>query len=216
MKEFSLIMGLTDYVSVIFFSIAGKIFISTMYKEIKLKYFVMMTGGFLFAGFAGFCKATYKVLYGSGLCDFQVLNNVHMILLSIGICMIGFSFVRITNPKTRSFNIYSVPPVVIVSNTPFIVLDFIGIIAIFIGIKRLAFSVNAKKAVLFISGFCIIEIIAGFMGALIDFEKSHINWITQILQTTATFMFLMSSVIIRKKMNSEDAKVTTKQQKALD
>ncbi len=203
MKEYSLIMGLTDYISVIFFSVSGIIFSRTLYKEIKLKYLSMLIGGFWFTAFSGFCKATYKVLYGSGLCDFKVLNDVHMPLLSIGICMIGFSFIRITSPKNKSFNIYSAVPTAITSNTLFIVLDFIGIISIFIGIKRLAFSINAKKAVFFIAGFCIIEIITGFIGTMANFEQSCINWITQFLQTTATLLFLISSIIISKKMKSE-------------
>lgn len=149
MKEYSLIMGLTDYISVILFAVSGGIFIKMLYQKSTLWQFVLLTGGFLFAGFAGFCKATYKTLYGGGICDFQILNNVHMFLLSIGICMAGYAFIGITSRKNHRLNIYSVSPVVVTSNMPFIIMNVIGVIAMFAGIVRLAKKLKAKPAVFF-------------------------------------------------------------------
>lgn len=204
MKEYSLIMGLTDYISVILFAVSGGIFIKMLYQKSTLWQFVLLTGGFLFAGFAGFCKATYKTLYGGGICDFQILNNVHMFLLSIGICMAGYAFIGITSRKNHRLNIYSVSPVVVTSNMPFIIMNVIGVIAMFAGIVRLAKKLKAKPAVFFVSGFFIVEMTAGFMGSRTDFDKSAVNWMGQGLQTLANFMLLMSAIDLNKKMKVAD------------
>lgn len=204
MKEYSLIMGLTDYISVILFAVAGGILIKMLYQKSALQHFVLLTGGFLFAGFAGFCKATYKTLYGGGICDFRILNNVHMFLLSVGMCMAGYALIGITSRKNHRLNIYSASPVAVNSNMPFIIMNVIGAVAIFAGIVRLAKKLKSKAAVFFVSGYFIVEMIAGFVGSRADFDKSAVNWIGQGLQTLATFMLLMSAVDINKKMKAAD------------
>lgn len=204
MKEYSLIMGLTDYISVILFSVTGGIFIKMLYQKSNLRHFVLLTGGFLFAGFAGFCKATYKTLYGSGICDFLLLNDMHMFLLGIGMCMAGYALIGITSRKKHRLNIYSVSPVVVTSNMPFIIMNVIGAVAMFAGIVRLAKKMKSKAAVFFGTGFFIIEMAAGFVGSIADFDKSTVNWIGQGLQTLATFMLLMSAVDLNKKMKAAD------------
>lgn len=204
MKEYSLVMGLADYISVIFFSVAGGIFIKMLYQKSKLTDFVFLTGGFMFSGFAGFCKATYKTLYGGGICDFPLLNDLHMFLLGIGILMAGFSLIRITSSKNQKINLYSASPVVVTSNMPFVILNVLGCLNLCTGIVRLAKRLESKSAVFWAVGFFVVEITSGFVGSRADFDKSTVNWIGQALQTTATFMLLMSAVTLNKKMKSVD------------
>lgn len=149
MKEYSLVMGLTDYISVTFFSVAGGIFIKMLYQKSGLSDFVLLTGGFMFAGFAGFCKATYKTLYGGGICDFPLLNDIHMFLLSIGFCMAGYALIRITSRKNEKINLYSASPVVVTSNMPFIILNIFGCLNLCAGVVRLSRRLESKSAVFF-------------------------------------------------------------------
>lgn len=205
MKEYSLFMGLTDYISVIFFSVAGGLFIKMLYQKSKLTDFVLLTGGFMFAGFAGFCKATYKTLYGGGICDFPLLNDLHMFLLSIGIFTAGFALIRITSRKNEKINLYSAYPAVVTSNMPFIILNVFGCLNLCAGVIRLARRLESKSAVLWTVGFFVVEMTAGFAGSRADFDKSAVNWIGQALQTVATFMLLMSAVTLNKKMKLADS-----------
>lgn len=208
MKEYSLIMGLTDYISVILFCVAGGIFIKMLYNKSRLRHFVLLNGGFFFAGFAGLCKATYKTLYGGGICDIPLLNNIHMFLLSVGICMAGYSLIRITGRQNHRLNIYSVSPVIVTSNMPFIIMNVVGATALLVGIIRFAKKLQSKTAVLSVSGFFVIEMTAGFVGSRLDFDKSSVNWIGQGLQTLANLMLLMSAVNLNKKMKENESTVS--------
>lgn len=200
MKEYSLIMGLTDYIPVIFFSVAGGIFIKMLYQKSRLKDFAILTGGFMFAGFAGFCKATYKTLYGGGICDFPLLNDIHMFLLGVGIFMTGYALIGITSRKNEKINLYSASPVVITSNIPFVILNVFGCLNLCIGVIRFAKRLESKSSVFYIIGYLIIEIGVGAMGSIADFDKTMSNWIGQGCQTVATFLFLMCAVTLNKKM----------------
>ena len=75
-KDFSISMALVDYIPVILFGWAVVILIKTLGSKMNKAQFALFSAGTINVFSAGFLKATYKLLYASGACDFQALNNM--------------------------------------------------------------------------------------------------------------------------------------------
>jgi hypothetical protein len=76
--EFSVLMGLTDYVPVALFAVSMVLMQRDLYNKMPKYAFACFAAGTINIFIAGFMKATWKLLYAAGLCDFHVLNTMFM------------------------------------------------------------------------------------------------------------------------------------------
>ena len=76
MKEFSAAMALVDYIPVILFTLAGILLMRDLYNKMSKGAFALFAAGLIFVTCAGALKATYKLLYALGVCDFAPLNEM--------------------------------------------------------------------------------------------------------------------------------------------
>ena len=73
--EFSVPMALVDYFPVAFFAIAAVILMRDLYNKMSKGAFAIFSAGMLNVTLAGALKATYKLLYAAGVCDFKALSE---------------------------------------------------------------------------------------------------------------------------------------------
>ena len=89
MKEFSIGMSLMDYIPVLLFLSSSVMLIRDMYNKMSKGAFALFAAGTIDVIAAGFLKATYKILYALGVCDFQRLNDVFFPMQSLGFMLAG-------------------------------------------------------------------------------------------------------------------------------
>ena len=76
MKDFSVSMALVDYIPVLFFAIASVILMRDLYNKMSKGAFALFAAGTIDITCAGALKATYKLLYATGACDFEALSDM--------------------------------------------------------------------------------------------------------------------------------------------
>ena len=89
MYAFSIPMALVDYIPVLFFGIAALLLQLDLYDKMRKDAFALFAAGTINIFVAGFLKASWKLLYAAGICDFQALNTLFLPLQSIGFLLAG-------------------------------------------------------------------------------------------------------------------------------
>ena len=93
MNEFSVAMALVDYVPVVLFAIAAVLLQRDLYDKMSKGAFALFAAGTVNIFCAGFLKATWKLLYAAGVCDFQALDAMFFPVQSIGFLLAGLGIV---------------------------------------------------------------------------------------------------------------------------
>ena len=68
MHDFSVAMGLMDFVPVAFFGVTAVILLQDLYNKMFKGAYAMLAAGTVNVFTAGFCKALWKLLYAAGIC----------------------------------------------------------------------------------------------------------------------------------------------------
>lgn len=95
MKEFSVLMSLCDYIPVLLFLAASVSLIRDMYNKMSKGSFALFAAGTIDVIAAGFLKASYKILYALGVCDFISLSNVFFPMQSLGFMLAGLGMLAL-------------------------------------------------------------------------------------------------------------------------
>lgn len=78
MYDFSIPMAIMDYIPVFFFGITMLILQWSLYASMYKGAYALLAAGTINIFFAGFLKATWKLFYAAGLCDFYLLNDMFL------------------------------------------------------------------------------------------------------------------------------------------
>lgn len=70
MYNFTIPMALMDYLPVIFFGITAVILLRDLYNKMSKGAYALLAAGSVNVFIAGFCKATWKLLYAANICGF--------------------------------------------------------------------------------------------------------------------------------------------------
>ena len=102
MYNFTVPMALMDYIPVIFFGISAAVLQLDLYNKMRKEAFALFSAGTIHIFAAGLLKATWKLLYAAGICDFQALNTMFLPVQSIGFLLAGLGIVlMMTSRKKR-------------------------------------------------------------------------------------------------------------------
>ena len=93
MKDFSVSMAIVDYIPVILFATAAVLLMRDLYNKMSKGAFALFAAGVIDIVCAGALKATYKLLYASGVCDFEPLNEMFFPVQSIGFLLAGIGII---------------------------------------------------------------------------------------------------------------------------
>ena len=187
--EFTVEMALVDYIPVIFFAIASIILVRDLYGKSAPLSHLIFTLGVSAVAVAGACKATWKLLYASGVGDVAFLNRMFFPTQSVGFLLAGLGILAIL--ITKKSRHYAVSPFV-----------FIGMMVAGLGILDAGLCVLAAKlkkkgviAIFVLSFIC--SLCMGYLSSQ-DFAEAIWNWIAEGVNVLGQGTLLLGVVILHK------------------
>ncbi len=178
MNDFSVSMALVDYIPVILFTIGSIILMRDLYNKMSKGAFALFSAGVIDVTLSGALKATWKLLYAAGVCDFERLNNMFFPVQSIGFLLAGLGILAMLTHKQSKAAALAVVPPVYSGTFVFIILMISGL-----GMMQASLCVLAKKLkknsliVIFIISF-ICSLGMGYLSTK-DFAQASMNWIAE-------------------------------------
>ena len=197
-KNFSVSMALVDYIPVILFGSAIIILIRSLGSKMNKGQFALFSAGSLDVFIAGFLKATYKLLYASGVCDFESLNYMFFPVQSIGFMLAGAGIIWFVVEKIKSSNkVKSVVPPVFSGTFLFVGLMCTGLLLLDVALCII--SKKMKKLwvmVLFIISF-VCSLGMGYLSSK-DFTQASMNWIAECVNVVGQGTLLAGVLVLRR------------------
>ena len=196
MYNFTIPMALMDYLPVFFFGVTAVLLLRDLYNKMFKGAYALLAAGSVNVFLAGFCKATWKLLYAAGICDFVALEEMFMPVNSLGLLFVGLSLIGMLCWK-RKGALLSVAPVPFTSSMPFIMMMVVGLGGLCAGLSIV--SAKMKKApvmILFILSF-VCAMAMGYMSSQ-DSTQSWVNWAEQSINTVSQASLMLGVIILHK------------------
>lgn len=219
MEDFSVSMALVDYISVVFFAAAAVILMRDLYNKMSKGAFALFAAGTINVTCAGALKATYKLLYAIGVCEFEALNAMFFPVQSIGFLLAGIGMLamiafRQAKPKVYSNALVMAPvvaagtvetqvaPVVFSGTFLFVGLMVagLGIMDIVLGILAVKLKKPALIALFALSFVCSLGM--GYLSSQ-NFAEDSMNWIAEGVNIVGQGTLLLGAVLMHKSGLSE-------------
>ena len=196
MNDFSVSMALVDYIPVICFAIASVILLRDLYAKMNKVSFALFSTGVIDVTIAGALKATWKLLYATGACDFEALNHMFFPVQSIGFLLAGIGILIMLIDKKQATAL-SVAPTVF-SGT----FVFVGLMVAGLGVMDAVLCILAKKlkkpwiiAILVLSFVC--SLCMGYLSSQ-DFAQASMNWIAEGVNVLGQGGLLVATYLLHK------------------
>lgn len=198
MKDFSVPMALADYVPVALFAIAAVILIRDLYNKMSKGAFALFAAGTIDVVCAGFLKATYKLLYALGVCDFEALSQVFFPMQSLGFLLAGVGMLALITHKQKKDGAFAAAAPAAFSGTfVFVTLMVLGLGLMDAGLCVLSRRLKKKwLIVLFVISF-IFALMMGYLSSR-DFAEASMNWIAELVNIIGQGTLLAGTVILHK------------------
>lgn len=197
MNDFSVLMALVDYLPVIFFAIAAVILLRDLYNKMSKGAFALFSAGVIDVTVAGALKATWKLLYAAGVCNFEALDHMFFPVQSIGFLLAGVGILAMLVHKQGSSALCSVVPPVFTGT-----FVFVGLMVAGLGIMDFvlcALAVKLKKpwliAIFAISFVCSLGM--GYLSSK-DFAEAAMNWIAEGVNVAGQGSLLIGAALLHK------------------
>ena len=196
MYNFTVPMALMDFLPVIFFGITAMLLLGDLYNKMSKDAYILLAAGSVDVFMAGFCKATWKLLYAANICDFVALEKMFMPVNSLGLLFVGLSLIGMLIWKRKSA-VLSVAPVAFTSSMPFIMMMVVGLGGLCAGLSILA--ARMKKGIvmlLFILSF-VCAMAMGYMSSQ-DSALAWVNWAEQSINTVSQLCLMLGVIWLHK------------------
>lgn len=197
MYDVSVSMALVDYIPVILFGITAALLQKDLFGKMSRGSYTLFAAGTVEIFTAGFLKATWKLLYAAGICDFAIFNKMMMPLQSLGFLLIGISMIATLCRKSRKKAALAVVPPVFGGTVIFIMMMVLGLGSLCACLSVLAVKLKKKLPVaLFVLSFvCYMGM--GYLSSR-DSTSAAINWIEQGINCLGQALLLGGTVILHK------------------
>lgn len=195
MYHFSIPMALVDFLPVLFFGYAAALLQRDLYDKMRKSHFALFAAGTINIFAAGFLKATWKLLYAAGICDFQALNSMFLPVQSIGFLLAGLGIALMLT--TRKKVLLAAAPPVFSGSIVFIMMMVLGLGSICTCLSILAVKMKRKGAmVLFILAF----LCSMGMGAMSgqDATQAWVNWTEQSINCVGQVLLMLGVITLDK------------------
>ena len=197
-KHFSVPMALVDYIPVICFAIGAIILLRDLYNKMSKGAFALFSAGVIDVTMAGALKATYKLLYALGVCDFTKLDAMFFPVQSIGFLLAGLGIIAMLTYRQEEKKLNSVAAPAVFTGT----FVFVGLMVAGLGLLDAALCVLAKKigkpgliALYVFSFVCCLGM--GYLSSK-DFAEASMNWIAECVNVIGQGTFLAGAIILHK------------------
>ncbi len=197
MNDFSVSMALVDYIPVILFASAAIILIRDLYSKMSKGAFALFAAGVIDVTIAGALKATWKLLYAAGACNFEALDAMFFPVQSIGFLLAGIGILLMLVRKNNGNALFAVAPPVF-SGT----FVFVGLMCAGLGILDAVLCILAVKLkkpayiAIFVASF-ICSLCMGYLSSQ-DFAEAAMNWIAEAVNIIGQGALLAGTVLLHK------------------
>lgn len=195
MVDFTIPMALFDYVPVFLFGWAAYLLQRDFYGKMPKYAFACFAAGTIDAFIAGFLKATWKLLYAAGICDFYVLNDLFLPMQSLGLLLAVLGV--ILTLTTHRGSVLSIAPPLYSGRFISITMMVAGLGAMYAGLCVVAVRMRKKKAVvLLVLSFLLclgMSYLATRKGA-----SAGANWIAESVNCVGQLLLLGGVLTLHK------------------
>ena len=196
MYDFSVPMALVDYVPVLFFGVAAVLLQRDLYNKMFKGAYAIFAAGTINIFAAGFLKATWKLLYAAGICDFQALNLMFLPVQSLGFLLAGLGLVGMFCWKKQTAALAVAPPV-FSGSIVFIMMMVLGLGAICTVLSIVAVKMKKKWAMLMFVLAFVCSMGMGYMSSH-DSTSALVNWIEQGINCMGQGMLMGGTLMLHK------------------
>ena len=195
MYNFTIPMALMDYIPVAFFGVAALLLQLDLYGKMRKDAFAMFAAGTINIFLAGFLKASWKLLYAAGICDFAALNTMFLPVQSIGFLLAGVGIILMMTTKKNAMA--AVAPPLFSGSVIFIMMMVLGLGSICTVLSIIAVKMKKKGAmVLFILAFAASMGMGAMSGQ--DVTQAWVNWVEQGINCAGQGMLMWGVLILHK------------------
>ncbi len=196
--DFTVSMALVDYIPVIFFGIAAVILLRDLYNKMSKGAFALFAAGVIDVTLAGVLKATYKLLYASGACDFKALSDMFFPVQSIGFLLAGIGILAMIcyNQSEKTAALAAVPPV-FKGTFVFVSLMVAGLGLIDTVLCILAVKLKKPWLILLFGVSFVCSLCMGYLSSQ-DFAQASMNWIAEGVNVVGQGAFLAGTILLHK------------------
>jgi hypothetical protein len=196
MHDFSIAMGLMDFVPVAFFGVTAVILLRDLYSRMKIGSYVLLAAGCVNVFLAGFCKALWKLLYAAGICDFTALEQMFLPVNSLGLLFVGLGILLVVCVGKKKAAL-SVAPVLFGGGMVFIMMMVVGLGGMCAGLSVLASKMKKSKTIiLFVLSF-VCAMGMGYMSSQ-DSSQAWVNWVEQSINTVSQLCLMLGVITLHK------------------
>ena len=196
MYHFTIPMALMDYVPVAFFLVSAVLLMKDLYNKLSPAAYALLAAGSVNVTLAGFCKATWKLLYAAEICDFVVLEKMFLPVNSLGLLLVGVSLILLLTQKRKSV-VYSVAPAVFTGSLPFILMMVAGLGGLCAGLSIVAAKMKKGWVMsLFLLSF-LCAMAMGYMSGQ-DSTQSWVNWAEQGINTVSQLCLMLGVIALHR------------------
>ncbi|MCD7847291.1 MAG: hypothetical protein LUG49_04595 [Oscillospiraceae bacterium] len=210
-------MAIVDYIPVIFFLEAAIILQRDLYKSMSKGAFALFSAGTITVFVAGFYKATWKLLYAAGICDFTPLNKSFFPMQTTGFVLAALGMLALLCHKqgddAEKLNSVALIPalgVILTASAPaeysgtmiFVMLMVLGVLVLDVGLIIISARHKQTLAAV-IYGISFVFVMGmGYLSSR-DFEQASMNWIAEFTNILGQGTFLLATQLLHKKMVAE-------------
>ncbi|MDO5139634.1 MAG: hypothetical protein Q4D71_14385, partial [Oscillospiraceae bacterium] len=171
MKQFTVPMALVDYIPVVLFALSFLTVLKDLKNKVSAVSKILIGIGGVLVICAGGLKATYKLLYASGVGDFEWMSNQMFSNQAFGFLLLGIGLVLSIGSVSKRLNAF-LPTMVLV------LLMVIGLGAMDAVLAYYATKMKKRGAlVCFIVSF-FFTMMMGYLSSR-DFTQASMNWVAQ-------------------------------------
>ena len=210
MNELSVSMALLDYIPVLLFAMGAILLLGDLYGKMNRCAFALFAAGVINVTVAGALKATWKLLYAGGVCNFEALNAMFFPVQSIGFLLAGIGILIMLSRKKSGASLTAVAPPIFSGTFVFVALMVAGLGIMDAGLCIL--SAKLKKPA-YIAIFAISFVCSLCMGYLSskDFADAAMNWIAEGVNIISQGAFFIGTLLLHRsglsklKLNTQNA-----------
>ena len=202
-------MALVDYIPVACFLVGAIVLQRALYAEMSKGAFAIFSAGTIMVFAAGFFKATWKLLYAAGICDFQALNSAFFPMQSTGFLLAGLGCVALASFRQKEASeqgmlVGAAAPAVFKGTMVFVSAMVAGVAMMDFSLAKIARTRGAKAAaVLFLASF-VFTLGMGYLSSK-DFANPAMNWVAEGVNTCGQGLFLAASLMLARAGGKADA-----------
>lgn len=195
-KNFSVPMALVDYVPVACFAIAAFLLLKDLYNSMSKSAFALFAAGVIDITCAGALKATYKLLYATGACDFEALNAMFFPVQSIGFLLAGIGMIMMITQKPSAASLASAPPL-FTGTFVFVALMVAGLGMMDVALCILCVKMKKPQYIAFFVVSFVCSLCMGYLSSQ-NFAEAAMNWIAEGVNVVGQGTLLAGAYLLHK------------------